>query len=96
MSEPTATCLVCEAILHMEPGIPDVVYDGGWMVVHFGYGSVHDTGPGPSAVRLLNCDEIHAYLCDGCFTKRRHLMRGYHQARPKLTETVPPQPESNS
>jgi hypothetical protein len=62
-----------------------LVYDAGFMVVSFHYGSRHDQieppllTPPPS-IRLdalLRSDEIRAFICDDCFESNLDLFEGY-------------------
>ncbi len=79
----TVLCLCCEKAL--ETTHDTVVYDGGWMVVDFGYGSRFDydcnTSLRPvssdSVPEVLACDEIRAYICDDCFEQKANLFEGY-------------------
>ena len=82
-------CLICDKQLDYDPG-PNHngnVYDGGFMLVGFSYGSRHDQCHGYGARKtmrgnspmetLLTCDEIEAFICDDCFEKKFGKMRGY-------------------
>src|SRR5581483_6079482 len=68
-------CLVCDKELDYEPGPSHNgnVYDGGFMLVSFHYGSRHDQcfgyhgrkrqrGKANDMVDLLTCDEIEAFI----------------------------------
>lgn len=76
-------CLCCEKVLgEMYAGRESFTpEDGGRMMVSFGYGSRHDQGGSGPAVtpidKLLNCNEIEAYICDDCFEKKFDLMNGF-------------------
>ncbi len=81
-------CLLCDKELDYEPG-PDhtgCVYDGGFMLVSFHYGSRNDQCPSAMPAendldKMLNCDEIEAFICDDCFEKKFKKMRGYDVKR---------------
>lgn len=88
-------CLVCEKPLTHEHDFPDVVYDGGYMVIHMAYGSIHDTGSRGYDGALAGCQEVHAYLCDQCFETKQHLFRGYAVTKRRPTYTVKTSPTIN-
>jgi uncharacterized protein YlaI len=78
-------CLLCEKDLQLsESGLID---DAGFIYVEFHYGSKHDQCKGFGHYgfdetlqdRLLGSDEIEAYICDDCFDKKHHLMRGFNK-----------------
>jgi hypothetical protein len=73
------------------------VYDGGFMLVSFHYGSDHDQCHGfggrkahrestDAMNKLLTCDEIEAFICDNCFEKKFEKMKGYdiHTKRERI------------
>lgn len=82
-------CLICDKELEYEvyPSHRGGVNDGGFMLVSFHYGSRHDQCHGYSGRKsyrnenpmnkLLTCDEIEAFICDDCFEKKFHKMKGY-------------------
>lgn len=90
------SCLICDKELEYEPG-PEHngnVYDAGFMLVSFHYGSRHDQchgyparksdrDQGDEKNKLLTCDEIEAFICDDCFEKKFTKMRGYDETRPR-------------
>jgi uncharacterized protein YlaI len=75
-------CLLCEKDLELDGH--GLVNDGGFVYVEFHYGSKHDQCKGfgynwneDVVDCLLGSDEIEAYICDDCFDKKHHLMRGF-------------------
>ena len=62
-----------------------LVYDAGFMVVSFNYGSRHDQIEPPFSTpppftrldALLRSDEIRAFICDDCFESNLDLFEGY-------------------
>jgi hypothetical protein len=78
-------CLICDKELDYEPGsnYNGNVYDAGFMLVSFHYGSRHDqcgfSGRADTKdfEKLLSCNDIEAFICDDCFEKKWQKMRGY-------------------
>jgi hypothetical protein len=79
-------CLVCDCDLEFTG--QDLVRGGGFMLVSFHYASKFDQCHGYSGRKgmwknagelgqLLRCDEIEAYICDGCFAKKFKEMKGF-------------------
>lgn len=68
-----------------------LVYDAGFMVVSFHYGSRHDQIETPAQAAhlklkgekqdklstMLRSDEIRAFICDDCFESNLDLFEGY-------------------
>lgn len=80
-------CLVCDGNLYIDEN--NCIGMGGTMTVEFGFGSCHDQmkdwGGTPACFnpkhpedKLLACDQVVAYLCDGCFRKKRDKFQGFN------------------
>jgi hypothetical protein len=85
----TKKCLICRKELEWDD--IGLVYDAGFMVVSFHYGSRHDQIETPLSFKcaswagekqdklstMLRSDEIRAFICDDCFESNLDLFEGY-------------------
>lgn len=85
-------CLICEKDLIMDDH--ELIMDGGFVKISFHFGSRHDQCKGfhregkvdSHQEMLLQSDEIEAYICDDCFTRKAILCRGFRVETTKVRE----------
>lgn len=82
-------CLICDRNLIIDEN--ELVQDGGFVYIEFHYGSRHDQCKGFKNIsdnKLLNSDQIEAYICDDCFEKKQEKMRGFKIERINKREEI--------
>lgn len=75
-------CLICEKEIAKLHDGTECINGGGCLIASFGYGSKHDQIHGyiensTPLDKLLNCDEVVAYICDDCTERKTHCFEGY-------------------
>lgn len=87
MEQRIVHCFCCENELEVD--CDTIVNDGGWMNIDFGYGSKFDydrnasLGAEDEVGKLLQCNEVRAYICDECFERKFKLCEGYDTSLPE-------------
>lgn len=74
----TVYCFKCETPLDKQ--FEDVIYDGGYATLEFGYGSKYDQIYLGRGKKLTEC-ELKIYICDSCFNTTTHLVEGYSNGK---------------
>jgi hypothetical protein len=73
-------CLLCNKELVWDENF-DLIDKAGFITVSFHYGSRHDQGghsePKDPLTKLLQCDEIRAFICDDCFEQKLAKFEGW-------------------
>jgi hypothetical protein len=91
--------MMCQKDLEMDG---ELVMDGGFAVISFHYGSRHDQmigfersggprnyqDPQEKIEKLLECEEVRAYICDDCFESNLDLFEGYRISSTRKEERI--------
>ena len=82
-------CLICQKLIEVDE---NNFFDGGDVVISFGYGSRHDQcgipDPTNDMEKMLNCNKIYARMCDDCWEKVFPLCEGHMVTTEQREERV--------
>jgi Mg2+ and Co2+ transporter CorA len=84
-------CIICCKEINASD---DYFFDGGDVLISFGYGSKHDqlgfrgVQAENDMEKMLQCDQIRAKICDDCFEKVFPMCKGYKVRTETIEERI--------